>query len=740
MLGALAIIAGTVGTAQVFAAADADPLAGERIGLVLGGGGARGAAHIGVLKILERERIPVHAIAGTSVGAIIGGLYAAGYSPREIEEIVTGIDWQDIFRDSPSRAMLPMRQKEVDLALVSNFEIGIRDGSLTAPTELVQGQKLDLLLRQLVLPVSSVTDFDKLPTPFRAIATDVARIEPVVFSEGDLALAMRASMAVPGAFAPVHYEGTLLVDGGFVDNVPISVARSMGVDRLIVVNVGEPLAPPESIRNSFQIVMQAVSRLMQDRTNAQLAALWDGDVLLVPELGDLTSASFPRVAEGFDAGEQAARAELAELRTMSVSAASYRAWQGERTRRRGQIPDVDFVAIDGTESATAELVADRIEIAPGAPLDVAELEQDIGGAYGRGTYERISYRFAERNGSTGIEVAPVDKEWGPLYFRPGFQIDDDFKGNENYQFNLETRLTGLTSKGGEWRSLIELGRIFGLSTELYLPFARRGDWYIRPLVSYTELDQPLSLGSSTFAEYRVGSWTGELELGRDFNDRFRVSIAAVRGQDDADLKVGLDLFPTDILADIGGVRAALLWDDLDSIRFPSRGSRVELSYTSFDEALGSDGDGDLTRLSADVALSHGANTVVLGLRTSLAKNPAAAFQTNSFLGGLANLSGLAERELLGDQQLLVRGIYYRRLGYDSKALLTLPMYLAASLEGGNVWQDYDEVSFDDLIGAASLFFGVDLPIGPLQVGFGQTFDGRHSFYVTIGSLFRPRFR
>ena len=713
---------------------------GERIGLVLGGGGARGAAHVGVLRVLERERIPVHAIAGTSVGAIIGGLYAAGYSADEIERVIDGIDWQDLFRDGPPRDELPMRQKEVDLALVSNFEIGLREGRLSAPTEFVQGQKLDLLLRRLVLPVASIRDFDQLPTPFRAVATDVARIEPVVFSEGDLALAIRASMAVPGAFAPVPYENTLLVDGGFADNLPISVARSMGVDRLIVVDVGQPLAPPEAVQNSFQILMQAVSRLMQDRTNAQIAALWDGDVLLVPELGDLTSASFPRAADGFDAGEQAALAALPELRTMAVSPEHYASWQGARALRRSSAPDIQFVEVRAEHSRTAALVNDRVEIEPGQPLDVDALEQQVSAAYGRGTYRRISYQLIERDNQTGIEVIPVDKEWGPLFFRPGFQISDDFRGRDDYQFNLEARLTGLTDRGAEWRSLVELGRVVGITSEFYLPFGRRGDWFVQPLVSYTELDQPVLLGDAAFAEYRVGSWLGEFELGRDFNDRLRLSLAAVRGQDDADLKVGLPTLPDDFVADIGGIRTTLLWDDLDSIRFPGRGSRIELSYTEFDESLGSDSDGDLLRVSADVATTFGPNRFVLGVRSSLAQDPVDAFQTQAFLGGLANLSGLAERELLGNQQLLVRGIYYRRLGDETQALVSLPIYLAGSLEGGNVWEDHDDVSFDDLIGAGSLFLAIDLPIGPLQVGYGRTFDGRDSFYLMIGSIYRPRFR
>lgn len=732
-----------LGGALLLAAAlsAADAAEGERIGLVLGGGGARGAAHIGVLKVLERERIPIHAIAGTSVGAIIGGLYASGYTPDEIEAIVTSIDWQDVFRDAPSRDQLPMRQKEVDLALVSDFEIGLRDGKLSAPSNFVEGQKLDLLLRRLTLPVAGIDDFDALPIPFRAVATDVSTVEPVVFDRGELALAMRASMAVPGAFAPVEYANRLLVDGGFVDNLPIEVARSMGVDRLIVVEVTTPLLPPESIRNSLQILFQAVSRLMQDRIDAQVATLTEADVLIVPELGELTGASFPEVAEAIPPGMRAAEGQIQQLRTMSRSAVEYQTWQAARRRPTSVRPTIDFVEVETERSLTAARVADRIDLETGKPLDVDRLEDKLAGAYGAGTYQRISYHLVDRDGATGLEVIPIDKPWGPTILRAGLQISDDFDGQDDYQLNLEARATGLTSRGAEWRTLVEMGRVGGVTSEFYLPFGRRGDWYLTPRVGYTTLDQPIVLTDVSLAEYRVGSWLGELEFGRDFSDRLRLSVAAIRGQDDAELRTGDPLtLPTRQIADIGGIRTTLLWDDLDSIRFPRRGRRIELSYTSFNDRLGSDSDGDLTRLSADAAFTRGANTLVFGLRSSIATRVVDAYQTQSFLGGLTYLSGLSERELLGNQQLLVRGIYYRRLGDASESLVSLPVYLAGSLEGGNVWADYDEVSFDDLIGAASVFLGVDLPIGPLQLGYGRTFDGRQSIYLTVGSLVRPRYR
>jgi NTE family protein len=713
---------------------------GGRVGLVLGGGGARGAAHIGVLKVLERERIPVHVITGTSVGAIIGGLYSAGYSAEEIETIITSIDWIDIFRDETARPELPMRQKETDLGILADLEIGLVAGRLTIPMTLVRGQKLDLFLRKMFMGRSDVRSFDDLPIPFRCVATDIGVVKPVVFQSGDLELAIRSSMAVPGAFAPVHHDGKVLVDGGIVDNLPIDVARQMGADRLIVVDVGQPLAPADTVDSSVEILLQMVAGMMRDRTERSLEKLAPNDVLLRPELGKLTNAGFLEVATGIEPGAAAAEAVVEQLRAFSVPEEEYLAWRRHQRAANVSNPEIAFVRVDESASGTAKFVRDRITARAGKPLDVEKIERDITGAFGRGTYDSIAYRLTtDERGDTGLEVLPRDTALGRTVFRAGLQISDDFDGRDDYQLNIESRVTGLNSKGAEWRMFVGLGRVAGASTDLYVPFGERGAWFVDPSAAYFSVTQPLVLDDLTVAEYRVESWLGEMRIGRDLGDRLRVYLALVRGQDHPELFIGDPALPRTLLADVGGVNATLLWDTLDSVRFPRHGTRAELSYTSYDTGLGSDENGNLLRLAIDKPMSAGPNTLMLGARASVSKDRIDAFQTQAFLGGLAFLSGLGERELIDDQQLLLRGIFYRRLTRDNP-FFSVPTYLAASLEGGNVWDKYEDISLDDLIGGASIFLGVDLPIGPLQLGYGRTFDGRSSFYLTFGSLVLPRYR
>jgi NTE family protein len=240
----------------------ADPSATTqpKVGLVLGGGGARGAAHIGVLKELERMRVPIHAIAGTSMGAIVGGLYASGMTPDELEELVNSLDWADALRDRPSRQNKTFRRKQDDTDFPIPFEVGVTMDGMKLPRGLIQGQKLQLILREKLLPVAGISHFDDLPTPFRAVASDIATGEEYVMSQGDLAVAVRASMSAPGVFAPVEIDGRMLVDGGLVGNVPVHVVRDLGVDIIIAVDVEFPLYQPDVLHSALAISEQMLTR------------------------------------------------------------------------------------------------------------------------------------------------------------------------------------------------------------------------------------------------------------------------------------------------------------------------------------------------------------------------------------------------------------------------------------------------------------------------------------------------
>ncbi|MGD9599212.1 MAG: patatin-like phospholipase family protein [Steroidobacteraceae bacterium] len=710
----------------------------EKIGLVLGGGGARGAAHIGVLRALEREHIPVDYIAGTSMGAIIGALYASGYSVDEIQAILDHMDWGDVFRDGASRDAMPMRVKELDRAQMIPFEVGVDRHGLEVPPSIVIGQKLNLVLRRLLVQTTESIDFDSLPIPFRCVATDVGKAEEVVFGDGDLTIAVLASASIPGAFAPVRYDGRLLVDGMVTDNIPVDVARRMGADRLIVVNVSEPLLAADELTSPVSILTQVLSGLVDRESARVLATLTANDLVLRPDMPGITSLDFAKVGDAVRAGESAAVAQAATLRRFAVDPAEYAALRATQARHPIGNPRIEFVDVRSDSSRTAGLVRDRLYTQKDKAFSFDEVSTLVDRAFGAGTYQRIDYRLEERGGGYGLIVRPVDKAWGPNYLRFGLQFEDDFKGRDDYQLNAELRMTGLSATGAEWRNLLQLGRESGITSEFYAPFGALGRWFLSPQLQYLAVNQPLRIGNDEAARYRVDTSSGELRFGRDFGEHTRIAVVASRSHDRGKRLVGAAPFPDSRRADLAGVRLQYLFDSLDSVAFPTRGGRIEASYGRYGHALGAHERGDLARLSWDQAVSYGRNTVSLGARASVSTDNVTAFSTDANLGGLTYLSGFGEDELLGSQMLFARVMYYRSFG-AGESLISMPLYVGFSAETGNVWDDFDAISGRDLVKAGSVFVGVPLPIGPLRFGFGYADSGDRSFYLTFGSYVRPGF-
>jgi NTE family protein len=710
----------------------------EKIGLVLGGGGARGAAHIGVLRAIERERIPIDYIAGTSMGAIIGSLYASGYTVDEIQQILDEMDWGDVFRDGQTRDSMPMREKELDQAQLIAREVGIGRDGVKLPPSIVIGQKFNIVLRRLLVQTEERIDFNDLPIPFRCVATDVGKAKEVVFRSGDLTAAVLASASIPGAFAPVRYDGRLLVDGMVTNNIPVDVARDMGADRLIVVNVSEPLLPEDKLSSPVSVLMQVLSALVDRESARVLATLTERDVELRPDMPEIASLDFAKVGDAVRAGEAAVEARIGALRAFAVSPEEFVAHRATQARQPIGNPRIEFIEVRSDTSRTAGLVHDRLGVQQGKQFDLDAVTDHIGRAFGGGTYERVDYRLEERDGEFGLIVRPVDKSWGPTYLRMGLQFEDDFAGRDDYQFNAEVRMTGLSSTGAEWRNLLQLGRESGITSEFYAPFGALGRWFIAPQLQYLAMNQPTRVGDVEIARYRVETSGGEVRFGRDFGENTRLSLVASRTHDRAKLLVGDPSLPDSMRADIAGIRMQYLFDSLDNVAFPTRGLRLEASYGWFREALGAHERGDLARLALDQAKTFGRNTFSIGARASVSTDSITAFSTMANLGGLTYLSGYGEDQLIGDQMVFGRLMYYRSFG-STESLISMPLFVGASFEAGNVWEQFEDIAARDLIRAGSVFVGVPLPLGPLRFGFGYAEGGEQSFYLTFGSYVRPGF-
>lgn len=713
------------------------------IGLVLGGGGARGAAHIGVLEVLEREHIPVCRIAGTSMGSIVGGLYASGYTAGEMENVIGNLDWKDLFSDDPDRVEEPMRRKDADYRYLLNFEVGYKNGRIVTPAGVVQGQKLLLLLRRLLVSTWNVEDFDALPVPFRAVATDIVAGRPVVFSHGDLPLAIRSSMSVPGAFAPTNVDGKLLVDGGLLANVPIDVVRDMGADRLIVVDVGSPLAQESALTNPVALLNQMVSALMAEKTARQLATLGDEDILIRPALGKLTASEFNRAPEAIAIGRAAAEAALPRLRALSASPEVWKAYSQAHRQRDFDPKLIAFIDVDARSTRSANYVANRMQPEVGKPFDGKELEERIGSIYGQGNYQQVDYHLVQRDGEHGIRLTPVDKSWGPLYGKMGFQLDDDFNGRSEYLISAEITATNLNDSGGEWRNTLWSGRIGGLRSEFFQPFGQGAAVYATPFAVLRNEDVPVfdTEADHQLAEYRIRRRNAGVELGWTPASYWRISTTLTRGRDSADLRVGSPSNYPNGTSEFASLGAEVDWDSLDNAQFPTRGTHVNFDYETFRTVLGGDVSGEVVRLVADWVPDWGMSTgryhLLLGVRASSALDNTNFFETQTFLGGFLNLSGYTERSLYGNQSALGRAVLYRRTGSLDK-LFSTPIFIGMSLEAGNTWRSKSDVRVDSLVYAGSIFAGVQSPLGPVFLGIGHAAGGHTAVYLTFGSLLRPR--
>jgi NTE family protein len=724
---------------SIAAAAPSGSVAGEperlRIGLVLSGGGARGAAHIGVLKVLEQERIPIDAIAGTSIGAVVGGLYASGLSAAEIEAVIGSAEWLAAFRDEPPRSRLSFRRKSEDQNFLVRFPLGLKSGDFRLPRGLVSGQRLQQVLRRLTLPVVAARSFDELPTPFRAVATDLESGEGVVLGDGDLVTAMRASVSAPGVFAPVEHEGRLLVDGGLADNLPVDVARAMGVDRLIVVDVGFPLQARSGLDSVGTISNQMLAILIRRGSDPQRRSLGPQDVLLAPALGEASSFDFGLIPRAVELGEQAAREQLDRLAEFRLEAGAYRRYAAARESARQPPPRIDYVRVaEGSERYQRVLDANFGTLA-GTQPDGNELDARVTTLYGRGNLETLEYRFESAGGLDGIALRARRNSWGPNYVRFGLSLQDDFDGNSSYNAAARFVLSEISALGAEWVWDLQVGENPRVASEVYLPLDDRARWFLMPHARFEVRNVPLLEEQRRLAEFRLSSFEYGLDAGRELSNWGEVRAGFRRVTGRSRVRLGDPaLEPEDF--DVREYFARFSYDGLDDVNFPRRGQSLRAEWRGERRDLGSERSADLLTFDWLAARSRGRDTAVLwtSMGTNVDSEPASV-RTLFPLGGFLNLSGLAPDSISGRHFAITRLMYYRQIGRGGEGFLNVPAYAGLSYEIGNVWDNRNDISFGSARRQGSLFLGLDTLLGPVYLGTGFDDEGETAFYLFLGRTF-----
>lgn len=718
-----------LGLVMVSVAAHADR---PRIGLVLGGGGARGAAHIGVLQELERQRIPIDAIAGTSMGAIVGGLYAAGKTPEDLETLVKTLDWAAALIDSPKREHLSFRRKLDDERYPIQAEIGVRDGELALPMGLTEGQDLALILREQTIDVSHVDDFDELPIPFRAVATDIETGQAHVMGSGDLAMAIRASMSVPAIFAPIVVDDRLLVDGGIVKNLPVDVMQEMGVDIIIAVDVEFPLYSAEELDSAVAISEQVVTILMSQGTRRQIELLGENDIHIRPALGTFESSDFARTPETISPGIEATIAVADRLADLALDEESFARHLANRIAPDPLAEQLAFVRVVDDGPISPRLLESHLKVSAGDPIDTKMLASAAENLYGLNHHEIVSYKLVEENGQTGVEFSSRSKSYGPNILQFAISLENDFEGSTS--FNVGTRLTriDINSLGAEWQTDLQLGTDPQLFSEFYQPLSAGSPFFVAPRVDLDQSNISIFAGEDAIARYRISEYQLGVDLGAQIGSIGEFRVGAFNGSGSARVKIGSpDLPNTDF--DTGGVLARLRFDTRDNARFPRSGLRADVEWTASMPGLGADERFDLAEFEIDSSWSRGKNTFTLGAYYATTLDSKDAIQDYFPLGGFLRLSGLARGEINGPHAALARVVYYRRVSESTGGIGDVPIYLGTSLEVGNVWQTRSDIDFDSALVNGGVFAGFDTPIGPLFIGAGFAEGGRSNYYLSFGA-------
>lgn len=718
-------------------AATTTPTGGRRpvVGLVLSGGGALGATHIGVLKVLEELKVPVDIVTGTSMGSIVGGLYALGLDAHELESLVSSIDWGQTFKDNPPRSSLPSRRKQEDYGFLLDLKLGIKDGSLQLPAGIIQGQRLTLMLRDLTTRAHSVTNFDKLPIRYRAVAADLETGKAVVLKGGNLATAMRASMSVPGFFPPVEIDGKLLVDGGVANNLPVDVARAMGAEVLIVVDIPTVLKKRDRLKTSVDIAGQMLSVLIQQNSLGQIASLGPRDILIQPDLGERSSADFDKIQEMIPPGEVAARKRTAQLQALALDPVGYAALKDARGTETVETPVIRFIEFDNRTKLSDARLRAGIRQKIGQPMDVQQIEKDFSELYGSGLFEQIDYQLVERDGKTGMVVTATEKAWAKDYLRVGLALESDLDGDSTYLLGVGFTLTALNSYGAEWRNEIAFGSSQQLLSEFYQPLQPESGFYLLPSINYVRDDVRARGIDGTNSEYRTIRGEGRLMIGYEASSDLDARVGLRFGVGEVDRRTGTGVGVDTGRFQIGAADLQISSDTLDDTNFPNEGHLVFLEMTASRDELGADDDYVRAEMRALQAMTWGDNTVIVGMQAGTSLSGTLPIHDRFQAGGLFNLSGYARNELSTENIVSGRMLYMRRLSERSPLFLDFPLYLGGSLEAARLDKAYDSDSFSQTAFGASVFLGADTPLGPGYLAVGHGDGGRTAGYIYFGRLF-----
>lgn len=709
-----------------------------RVALVLSGGGARGGAHIGVLRVLEEANVQIDFIAGTSMGAIVGGLYAAGWSPDQIEAELAGVDWNDLLSDRGARRQMPFRRKLDDAIGFVDLEVGVGKNGVTIPSGLISGQKLGFLLESYFLETANLQSFDDLAIPYRAVAASLDTGMPVVFDRGSMPLAIRASMSLPVIFAPVVRNGETLVDGGIVLNMPVELALAAGATHIIAVNVSTPLNAGSADISALGVAGRMNSVMMQSNVLESIALLRDGDILITPDLEGISTADFPLTLEAADRGEVAARAILEQIQGMAIGPQRFDRYL-KHQRRKDQILDpiqIDRVVVSGLKRVDERQLTDRIMTRPGSVLDLQVLSDDLQRLYEIGEFEQVSFHISQESAGNTLSIDVEEKPNRPGFMRFGLGLETQLKGSGGFSVFGDYTRTQMNAKGAEWQSFARIGDENSLQTEFYQPFDFDGRYFWSPRVQYTRAEHTVQFDPDERSLLDSKVLNAGLDLGVSLRNTGEIRFGPLFQKVDSTAISGPDpMIDEEVVV---ALRLLARFDTMDNAFFPTTGYFAVTEALFASESLGSDASFERVYARAGKAYPLKGKSSLIGILTggSGLGSDLPVFEQFS-LGGFLYMSGLEPDALRGDDMLLAQLVFLREL-IPMPSIVGSGIYIGAALEAGRTWSNGEPTSLQGDGYSASGFVGLNSFVGPIYVGYGISDSNASSFYFYLGSPFRGR--
>ena len=716
------------------AQADELPVAADRprIGLVLGGGGAKGIAHVGVLQVLDELHVPIDCVAGTSMGALVGGIYAAGMPPGQLSQEVTTIDWAETVGGKGNREVIPIERKLGQRSYNNSAEIGIKNGKFASAKGLVDTQDIEGLIRDLVSDARLQRDFDDLPIPFRAVATDMVSGDMVVLSSGDLSVAMRASMAMPGVFAPVIDGDRVLSDGGQLMNLPVDIARDLCADVVIAVWLSTPPLAAEDLSSAAALLSRSTDVMIEANEKAQIRTLTELDVGINVPMGDIGTGDFNRAADAARLGRAAAEAVADELRRFAVPEEEYLAWRATVDDTKPPTVQLADVRIVGLDRVNPEYVRGQLRAAvSGANVTADDIAADTNRIYALGDFEQVGYRFTGPADARVLEIEPVEKSYGPNFFRAELGLYGQTNGELMGILGAHHNLTWVNARGGTWHNAIQVGRTSLATTDFYQPLDVQQRFFVQPILKIESNLQDIYDDGSREARYFMREAYGEIDLGINMDNYAQLRTGIQSGWIDAKRDTGLSLLPdldkeNDSNVFIGGI-----FDTRDNVGLPTGGTYINVSYIDSGSFLGGEQDYTMAEGVIGTAIPLRGNALSLLAAGGKELSGDLPVTRDFLLGGIRSFPGLYLNELRGTSYW-VAGANYRQKIAEILSLFNQSLYAGIRLQAGRMGGSRDGISQGTLYGISGGISG-RTPVGAFNVSLGYVDNDSWALQFSIGA-------